>query len=369
MLTPAQERSLKALSGRARSAAIANYRKQNGNGQSKAQPKPAQKKMNAQPKRKPGPRPNGPRGITFAGTVACIDATNQMHIPPPMPMGPYTVMRGRFTQNFTTKPNDHVALLIGPHCVSRTAASTHDLTPNITPCIMIYGDGAVVPGTNDYVADDPVLSKYATSDAQAMAQLHAITVTVNCSSSAVNAQGTVYAGTLNQRIRRTSYATYEALSLALISRPEVKSYNAIGATGLKFSNYPVDVGDWMSQDYFIPDDASKQHMISKDTLGQQVVVFGPIAGVNYNVTIHTEWRVNFTEVALASTARLRPPASQGMWNNAIAAGNMTSGMLDTVTNVLQSGARVAHTGAVIAGWANATAGTLAHAALPAIGLS
>lgn len=367
MLTPAQERSLKALSGPARAGALANYRKQNGKGNGNAKPKDAPKKGKAQPKRKPGPRGKGPRGISIAGTVACLDATNPTHIPPPMPMGPYTVMRGRFTKNFTTSAGNHVVLLIGPHCLSKNAVTATDMSPNIIPCIMIHGDGAVVPGNGDYIDDDPVLFKYASLEAFSMAQLHAITVTLNCTSSAVNAQGTVYAGTLNQRIRRTAYSTYEDLALALISRPEIKSYNAMGTTGLKFSDYPVDVGDWVSQDYFIPTGTNKSHILAKDTLGQMVIVFGPITNVNYNVTIHTEWRINFTEVALASTARHRDPGPQSLWNSAIAAGNMTSGLLDTAVNVMQSGARAVHTGAVIANWANSAGGSLASGALPALG--
>lgn len=259
---------------------------------------------------------------SVASLVAAVDATQRVHVPPPLPMGPYTLIRSRTTMEINAIQNDNTVYLFGAHGSISTAQS------NINSCLCVYGVGAGVPGVAEYYKYDPVVLPYASLSGNAMASLHALTVSVNCTASATTTTGSVYVGVLNQRIRRFNYTTWTAVADALKARPEIVSHSALGsAAGIKVSDFPVDVVDWCAQ-HALLGAVEGTDMITKDSLGQVVVIFGPTGtatNIPYTITIHAEWRINFTDVALASTARKHAVSPSSIWDSIMALGASNGG--------------------------------------------
>lgn len=266
--------------------------------------------------------------------VRCLDARDLTHVPPSVPMGPYTVMRGRSVVTFTTPTTaaTNLVFLIGPHRVA-------SIDNAITPLIGIYGSGVNVPGTTETNIPDTVVTNYAGNlqTSTANAQLHAVTVTIQCTSSATAASGVVYAGALTQRVGRSNYATWNGLANALTARREMTSSSAYNTMThpLSVSAYPVDMTEWSMQYPVISTDANLANNYATDTLSQIALVFpNTSAAVEYNLTIHTEWRVNFTDQVLSSTSVRHDPAKPDFWNSAIQMASSINGRLHDVGNVI-----------------------------------
>lgn len=265
--------------------------------------------------------------------VLGADASQKVHIPPPFPMGPYTVLRSRTVIDMGSSALSHKVFLIGPHF------STAIGQTNINDVICIDGIGGDVPGTTETYTTDVLMTSYANAAGSTMAQLHACTVVVACASSMTTAQGNVHMGVLNQRIRRSSFATYNALGISLKSRQEMRPYTG-GAlmTPAKVTTYPVDVVDWAAQDALLSGESAGTN-VAKDTLGQIAIVFSPATVTYYTVTIYCEWRVNFTDTVLASTATKKAPTPNVMWDSIVRAGQATGGFIhDTLGSAAQAGA-------------------------------
>jgi len=150
------------------------------------------------------------------------------------------------------------------------------------------------------------------------AAMHALTVTVVCTGNAMTSEGTVHAATLRSVFRRKTYTTFNDLANATMSRPETKARSAYELLGkpMVMVSHPIDVTDWSLQMPIVDPTAQEQNRIS-DKLAPIVIVFQPTSvPVSYNITIHTEWRVNFSDVGLASTAVPRPVSSPAFWQNA-----------------------------------------------------
>lgn len=275
--------------------------------------------------------------------VRSIDARDLTHLPPPFPMGPYTVLRSRrvFTVTTPTTPSTNAVFLIGPHRLGSVDSA-------ITPLVGIWGTGVNVPGTTENNILDGLMVNYAGNNntSTANGQLHAITVVVQCTSSATTAVGVVYSGALTQRVGRTNYATWNGLADALVARRELQSTSAYTSMTkpIAISGYPVDTLEWGMQYPVWSVDASSGNNYSTDTLSQIALVFpNTTTAVDYNITVHTEWRVNFTDTALSSTSIKRQPAGQGLWNSIIHAASDIGGRIDQVTHVASEVGAVANT--------------------------
>lgn len=248
--------------------------------------------------------------------VQALDARVLAHVPPSVPMGPYTVVRSRNVRTITTDTTGaSTVMLIGPHRLVSIESC-------ITPIIAIIGTGANVPGTTEQTITDVGIQGYAGTilNSTANAQLHAITVVVQSTSSATAAQGLVYVGSLAQRVGRQNYATYNALASALINRRELSPFAAYSTMTkpAEHSAYPVDMTEWSMQVPVHNVGATPGDNYHSDTLSQIAVVFpATTVAVDYNVSIFTEWRVNFTDSVLNSTAVRHDPTPTGLWNKIV----------------------------------------------------
>lgn len=268
--------------------------------------------------------------------VKCIDARNLTHVPPSVPMGPYTVVRGRAVVTFTTStsPAQQTVFLIGAHRVASIDSA-------VTPLLGTYGTGVNVPGTTETTIPDTAVTNYAGNlqTSTGNGQLHAFTVTVQCTSSATNASGVVYAGALAQRVGRSNYATWNGLGTALTARRELQSYSAYTSMShpIVLSAYPVDMTEWSMQHPIISTDANLSNNYTTDTLSQIALVFpNTSTAVEYNVTIVTEWRVNFTDQILSSTSIRHPPTPPDVWHRVIDMAANLSGKVHDVGQVMQN---------------------------------
>lgn len=268
-------------------------------------------------------------GMSFAGMMAAVDATNTFHVPPPIPLGPYTIVKGRSTITVATNATgQYTTLLLGPH--TTTTAGQRDLT--VSPVVGISGVGINVPGAVETVLSDSVLLPYANTLAlnQANAALHGMTVVLNCLATATSAEGQVYFGAINQRINRTRFANWNDVGLALINRRDVKPQSAYSTLSVpvKMSAYPIDVVDWARQSPLVLPGVAAGTDVTTDALSQVVLVFPPTtAVVNYSITVYTEWRINFVDAALASTATSHQASQLSTWSAIAAFGNATAGFV------------------------------------------
>lgn len=271
-----------------------------------------------------------------AGYVQGLDARRLVHVPPAVPMGPYTVMRGRTVLTVNTSTSNNLVFLIGPHRLT-----TVDMA--ITPCISISGTGVNVPGTTESAQNDALLNNYAgtLASSTANAQLHAMTVVVQCTSTATTASGVMYSGALAQRVGRSNYATWNGVATALLARREVQSTSAYNTmtNPVVITAYPVDMTEWSMQHPVLQTDlVTTSNNYSADTLSQIALVFPQTSTVvEYNLTIYTEWRVNFVDVVLASTSTKQTPTPVSWWNQAI---NVMGALNGRVEDVLRVGSAV-----------------------------
>lgn len=210
------------------------------------------------------------------------------------------------------------------------------ITKSVSNQIAVVGVGVNAPGGVEQPWVDTVTSPYATASFNATvanAALHALTVVVTCTSSPLNTSGMVYMGAVSQRVNRTQYANYNALGNALIDRRDLRPYTLYDCckAGKVVCAYPVDVVDWASQNPLTMNSGTASDNHVNDALSQICLVFPPTAAViDIVVTVFTEWRINFTDPALASTSVKRDSTSQGFWNQAISFGHQLSGILEGV---------------------------------------
>lgn len=290
---------------------------------------------------------NNSQTINSHVMLAAVDATRLVHIPPHIPLGPYTVVRGRTIIPVTTNiaAQDQV-LLLGQYGLNSQFNSA------CTSLIGILGVGGNVPGTAETQYLDSILTTFdAAAPAAALtnASLHALTVTISCVSTATTAVGLIYYGAVNQRINRQQFPFWNSVATSLTTRREMSSVSAYNCLAVdhKLSAYPVDVVDWASQRPVLVPSATLGDNIAMDSLSQLAIVFPSTAtAVQYVITVHTEWRVNFPDPALASTSGKRDPASPVFWNKVMDVGSQLGGKFDmsAVANGLSAGANVLASG-------------------------
>lgn len=307
------------------------------NSKPKPKAKAAARMQDNQPKKKTGVVAVRKRAVKNplgqASYIHALDARCLTHVPPSIPMGPYTVMRGRsvITVSSSTAAATNTVLLLGPHRVASVDMA-------ITPLIGISGTGVNVPGTTETNINDSIVSNYAGTlqSSTACAQLHAFTVTVQCTSTATTASGVVYTGALCQRVGRSNYATWNGVANALLARREMlptSAYNTM-TQPVVLSAYPVDMTEWSMQHPVLSVATVLSDNYSADTLSQiAIVIPNTVAAVEYTISVHTEWRINFTDVVLASTSTKKDPPPQGWWNSAISALGDLNGRIDTALHI------------------------------------
>lgn len=289
-------------------------------------------KTRMKPKYKPVRRSVPSRATAIPAVVlAAVDATVQQHIPPHIPMGPYTVIKSRVIVPITTSiTSQQTVLLLGAY----GRASTLD--QSIGPAIAILGVGTNVPGiTESYFQDAAIATFDGNSFGNSLANgnLHALTVVVNCTSSATAANGLVYYGAVNQRVNRSQFATYNELAQNLFPRREFSSKSAYSLCTCphKLSAFPVDLTDWSTQKPLVETSLTFSDNIALDSLSQLAIIFpDTVSAVQYTITVYTEWRINFTSPVLASTSVRREPAPPQVWNKAIDFGTQVAGSFDMI---------------------------------------
>lgn len=286
-----------------------------------------------------------------------VDATLAKHVPPPFPMGPYTIVRGHVNLPILTSTGVgfNNVWLFSPHNVSFSGTSFlgGDV---ISPQIGTGGGGTNVPGTTELPVLDAVIQPYAAALNATVAHcnLHALTVVINCLETANTASGQIYVGALNQAIKRTRFATWNDLASSLISRREMKPISAYSCLTkpAKVSAYPVDMVEWASQRPLVAADADPADNSSMDTLSQLAIVLPPTPNVvQYSITIFTEWRVNFVDPALASTATKHNSTPMATWDTVQHMGSTLSGWfhgaeqgVNALGGALTAGMNLVHAG-------------------------
>lgn len=273
------------------------------------------------------------RGSTSIASIVCAasNAANLTHIPPHIPLGPYTVVRGRTIIPISTNAaGQRTIVMFGQYgLISQYNSVT-------TPIISISGVGGNVPGTTETQILDQVMAAYdstGVNNALANASLHALSVSCACVSSATSATGVVYYGAVNQRLNRGQFGTFNGLADSALTRREMSSISAYNCMNkpIEMSAYPVDLVDWASQKPFLQPNTILLDNIASDALSQMILIFPPTtAAVEYIITVHTEWRVNFTDPALASTAAKHTPTPQGVWDGVMKVGSDLGGKFQLI---------------------------------------
>lgn len=280
-------------------------------------------------------------GETFKGALMAVDARRISHIPPPLPLGPYTVVRGRNVFSVaTSNTGQQTVLLVSPHTLANVGANPVFNT-YATPVIGTIGAGTNIPGsTFEGTWQDAIAVPYAAATLGGnlcSASLHALTVVVSCFSTAVLADGAIYMGALNQRVARTRFATWNDLAANLLNRREMTSTSAFHVLSdpVAIHAYPVDTVDWAAQRPLVTGDLTTfSNNATMDSLCQLAFVWPPTtASVIYTLTVYTEWRMNFTDPALASTASGHMAAPLKAWNDITAMGQATGGFMDSAAKV------------------------------------
>lgn len=285
---------------------------------------------------KPTRKSSGPVKTVFAAHMiaAAVDASTLQHIPSHIPMGPYTVIKSRVIIPLVANiAGQRAVLLLGAY----GRASTFD--QSIAPLVAIFGQGTDVPGVTETYFTDTAIAAYdgtSFSNGFGNANLHALTVVINCTSSATTSNGLIYYGAVNQRVNRAQFANYNALADALIPRREFSSSSAYSlcTKPYKMSAYPVDLTDWSTQKPLVVESGTFGDNIALDSLSQMAIIIPPTpTAVAYTVTVYTEWRVNFTDAVLSSTSVKRAPASSTLWDRVIDMGSKTAGAFHTLDNM------------------------------------
>lgn len=270
-----------------------------------------------------------------------VDASRAIHIPSPIPLGPYTVVRGRSTIQITTNASgQRTVLLLGPH----TVATIGSRDSTITPIVGVSGVGTDVPGTVETLYSDGIIGAYSATLAGnlANANLHGLTVVLNCLSTATSAENQVYFGSLNQRINRSRFTAWNDVASSLINRREIQPHSSYSllANPLKVSCYPVDIVDWARQSPLILAAAATGDNVTMDSLSQLAFVFpATTVALNYSITVYTEWRVNFVDAALSSTAVTHKATGMDLWSKIAAVGSDTAGFVARAESLLSMGSK------------------------------
>lgn len=240
-----------------------------------------------------------------------LDARNVTHVPPPMPMGPYTVVRSRDMITLQTNTAEGTVHVFGAFINSIAQLSTITAGIGYSGLTGTTTSGALMKQCN-------LMATYGAGGNAVHAALHAMTVTVACTGNALGAEGVVHGATLKSVFRRGSFTTLNDLANSILSRTETRAKSAYELLNrpMVLVSHPIDVTDWSLQMPLL-DPADQANNRLSDKMAPIVVVFQPTpTPVSYTITIHTEWRVNFTDVGLASTAVPRPVSTPSFWQNA-----------------------------------------------------
>lgn len=263
-------------------------------------------------------RHNASQASSVGSILTALDARVLRHVPPPMSLGPYTVVRSRVQRNvFTNASGQFTTYLFGAHSDNSLGTSNC-----ITPLIGIGGVGTQIPGNaTDDLVQDSILAPYVGTLASSTAScaLHSLTVVVNCLDAALTASGQVFMGSLSNRVARSNYGTWNALGLDLFGRRELKPRSAYSTMADPFSivTAPLDVTDWCLHRPLVSVSTTVANNVTIDTLSPIVVLFPPTtASVEYSVSIFCEWRMNFHQPLLASTHQTHTPSAQSLWSDA-----------------------------------------------------
>jgi len=258
--------------------------------------------------------------------TSMFDARKLVHVPTPIPTGPYTTVHSRSVTSIATNAFGQKTVMLISSFADSTGINGGN---NILPVHAVYGVGVNVPGVTESYVYDPILAG-ATAGTYQLA-CHAITATVTCADSALNASGLVYLGALPLRLTRGNFATWNAIADNLTPRAEMKSITAL--TTLNNSEQavrhasPMDTVSWSE---FNPSAANTtgSNITMRDALSNICIFFTPtVATVNYQVTIHVEWRVMYnTDQQLAATQKLHSPTPVSVVTAARNALSSTAGM-------------------------------------------
>lgn len=272
------------------------------------------------------PRRKTTSGLSAAAAMVS-DARKLVHVPTPMPSGPYTVVHSRSVTSITTNNAGQKTVLL---VSSFSDAAGINGGNNVLPLHGIYGVGGNVPGTTESYIYDPLLAGASAGNYQLAC--HAITCTVTCADSALSASGLVYMGTLPLRLSRTNFPFWNAIADNLTPRAEMKSFTAF--TSLQNAELAVRhaaVMDSVSWSEFSPSasNTTGTSITMRDALSNICVFFTPTSTpVNYQVTIHVEWRVIYNvDQQLAATQKLYQPSPMSVIAASRAALASTGGML------------------------------------------
>lgn len=286
------------------------------------------KVLKSRTKAKKSPTKTKTRTTSVApASMMLADARKLVHVPTAMPSGPYTVVHSRSVTSITTNAlGQKTVMLISSFADSAGINGGN----NVLPYHGIFGVGTNVPGTTESYIVDPLLAGVAAGNYQLAC--HAITATVTCADSALAASGLVYMGTLPLRLSRANFGTWNAIADNLTPRAEMKSFTAF--TSLQNSELAVRhcaVMDAVSWSEFNPSAANTTGgtIVMRDALSNICIFFTPTTTpINYQVTIHVEWRVIYNvDQQLAATQRLYQPSPMPVISTSRAMLAATGGML------------------------------------------
>lgn len=304
-------------------------------------------RQQAQPKKKSHPgKKSGKKGKKGGRPTLrmALDARVPIHAPPPVPLGPYTVVRDRSTISISSDATYDQVFVFGSFSLpnsanaSSTIGSVSNVGDPVTPMIGAYGKSNAVPGGIDELSLVSAAASAAALEGASFA-LHSLTVSVTCVGSATSAAGSVVFGTGASRIPRKSFSTYQGLIDSLSLRPDAvmhSTYSLLGQEQVRVA-YPLDVTEWSLQNCgTVSNDNSKCSM--NDRLAPVYLIIRKGAAVPYHITVHTEWRVNYVSAALQSTATPHAMTSPTLWQSIINSARTAGGAFNIATSAVAGAA-------------------------------
>jgi hypothetical protein len=289
----------------------------------KAARRPAQPKPQAAKAKKSRPRTK--TGITYKHA---LDARVPVHLPPPVSMGPYTVVRDLVRTTVTTGAQNVVGLFGAYQTDYSGALGSVAPTPNYTTVVGYTGTGTQAPLDWTQIESGWANTRAVLAGAAPNVQvcLHAMTISVQNSKGTALTEGFVYIGQLTGNPNRGGFGDANALATNLLRRKEMRRHSSVdlGMSASEIVAIPVDMTQWSMMDpLYLPgragvgfnDTATNR---SRDSLNHLALVFTPtgLTEVVYSIEISTEWRVIYNnDTELASTHSPHPPTPQSVWNS------------------------------------------------------
>lgn len=271
-----------------------------------------------------------------------IDARTATHIPTSYPTGPYMVVRDRCVINANTGADRQIHIF-GEHRNQHALATAVDTRIKV---IGKSGNAALgqLPSNMWYQnADnlDPFMPT--ANDTGGSIALHAMTITISCSTPALTAGGVIHYGTLRGTFTASDYegTTNGIVDMVdtLLKRPEIASISAYTACTrpMMVVSAPLDCTQHSMFNRLVGTPGEVNDAQMTDSMQPVVVILPP--NNNFQITVYTEWRVvAHASPTYSSLHTMHKPTPLNLWHSIT---EVVTDAAGRIGGLMASGAEVA----------------------------